>query len=156
VFAPLVELLTRQKTILQLENPERTVRISAGLHRLQTVVFVVQLLILILLMLILGAGGNASISGWFLWVGLPLTLFVLVFAERAWREEPKFLPLLRYSILTATASAIPAMLGALAWRFEGISLGVLLLLVSSPLAFFVAWVRLEVLSGLIVQEKEAA
>jgi hypothetical protein len=154
VLAPLVELLNNQKTILQLENPERAVAIATGLHRLQGVVFGMQLVILALLLLALGAGGNAEISGWFLWIGLPLVLFVLVFAERAFREEPMLLALLRYGILTATASSLPAMLGALAWRFEGISLGVLLLLCSSPLAFFIAWVRLEVLAGLIPQDKE--
>jgi hypothetical protein len=153
MFAPLQYLLTEQKTILKLENPERAVRISSGLHVLQLAIFIVQLCILLVLMLFLGLGGNANISGWFLWVGLPLALFVLVFAERAFREEPKFLALLRYSILTATASTVPAMLGGLAWRFEGLSLGVLLLFACTFFAFFAAWMRLELLSGLVQQEK---
>jgi hypothetical protein len=154
MLAPLQSLLTNHKAILRLENPERGWRISSGLHLLQGAVFVVQLAVLGLMLLALGGGGNASVSGWFLWIGLPLALFVLVFTERAWREEPKFLALLRYSILTATSSAVPAMLGGLAWRFEGISLGVVVLLVSSLAAFVVAWVRLGVLAGLVAQEKD--
>jgi hypothetical protein len=154
MLAPLHDLLTNQKAILRLENPERGWRISSGLHVLQGMMFAMQLAVLALLMLVLGSGSSANVSGWFLWIGVPLALFVLVFAERAWREEPKFLGLLRYSILTATTCAVPAMLGALAWRFEGISLGVVALLVSSPVAFFVAWLRLELLAGLVAQEKD--
>jgi hypothetical protein len=154
MLSPLQTLLTEQKTILRLENPERAARISSGLGVLQLAIFIVQLGILLVLMLFLGAGGNAEVSGWFLWIGLPLALFVLFFAERAFREEPKFLALLRYSILTATASTVPAMLGALAWRFEGLSLGVVSLLVSSFIAFLAARIRLELLAGLIAQEKD--
>jgi hypothetical protein len=153
MFAPLQHLLTEQKTVLALENPERASRISSGLHVLQLAIFVVQLCILVSLTLFLGSGGNTSLSGWFLWVGLPLAIFVLVFAERAFREEPKFLALLRYSILTATSSSVPAMLGGLAWRFEGMSLGVLVLLLCTFFAFFAAWMRLELLAGLVQQEK---
>jgi hypothetical protein len=156
VLLDLQKLLIEQKTVLRLENPERALRISSGLHNLQAVVFLGQMGMVLVLLLVLGtAKTNALvISGWFLWIGLPLALFVLVFAERAFREEPQFLALLRYAILTATSSAVPAMLGGLAWRFEGWSVGVLALLLGSPLAFFAAWMRLEWLAGLVPQEKE--
>lgn len=148
------QLLTEQKTILRLENPARGAHITHGLHNLQSVVFLVQLGILLVLVLLLGTGGRASVSVWFLWVGLPITLFVLVFAELAFREEPNFLALFRYAILTATSSAVPAMLAGLAWRFEGLSLGVLALLGFCPIAFFAARMRLELLAALVPQEKD--
>lgn len=154
MLTALQKLLNEQKTVLQLENPARAERISQGLHNLQSIIFVLQLGILVLLVLWLGVGGRATISGWFLWIGLPIALFVLVFAERAFREEPNFLALFRYAILTATSSAIPAMLGGLAWRFEGLSLGVLALLGSCPIAFFAAWIRLELLAALVPQQKD--
>jgi hypothetical protein len=94
------------------------------------------------------------VSQWFLLIGISLTAFAIIFSERAFREEPDFLALLRLCILTSVSSAIPAMLAALAWRFEGLTLGVLGLLSSSSIAFLICWNRLELLVALIPQDRE--
>ena len=148
-------LLVEQKIVLRLENPERGNRITIGLRQLQIVVFVLQLIIFGLLVLILAqdAPRVVAISGWFFAIAIPLPIFTAVFSELAFREEPSFMALLRLCILTAVSSTIPAMLAALAWLFEGLTLGVAGLFSSSLIAFVVGWMRLELLAGLVPQIK---
>ncbi|MEY4529361.1 MAG: hypothetical protein RLZZ156_82 [Deinococcota bacterium] len=153
----LQQLLIEQKAVLRLDNPQRAMRITQGFHQLQLIIFLTQLLILIILVgLLLMAGSTraVSISNWFLIIGISLTAFAMIFSEKAFREEPTFLALLRLCILTSVSSSIPAMLAALAWRFEGLTLGVLGLFFSSLTAFFICWTRLELLATLIPQNPE--
>ncbi len=148
-------LLVEQKTVLRLENTERAWRIVAGLRQLQIVIFGSQVLIFGIMMLILTRSNQPPvlISGWFFAIGIPLHIFAAVFSELGLREEPGFLALLRQCILTSVSSAIPAMLAALAWLFEGLTLGVAGLFGSSLIAFMFCWVRLELLAGLVPQIK---
>jgi hypothetical protein len=158
VFYELQKLLIEQKTVLRLENPQRVLQITAGFHQLQLLIFLVQLLILTILTGLLMLFGTStrvvSVSHWFLVIGVSLTAFAIIFSEWAFREEPNFLALLRLCILSAVSSAIPTMLAALAWRFEGFTLGVLGLLGSSLIAFLICWNRLELLAALIPQDQE--
>ncbi len=145
-------LLIEQKTVLGLDNPMRGIRIAQGLHQLQLVMFLVQLLVLLVLVLLTKNSAQlVLVSNWFLVIGIALPVFVIIFSEIAFREEPNFLGLLRLSILTTVSSAIPAMLGALAWLFEGLTWGMLGLLFSSVLAFLVCWSRLILLATLVPQ-----
>jgi hypothetical protein len=154
----LQRLLIEQKAVLRLENPERGWRITQGFHQLQLGIFGVQILILgiitAVLMVFSGSTRAVIISNWFLVIGIALTAFALVFAERAFREEPNFLALLRFCILTSVSNAIPAMLATLALRFEGVTLGVLGLFISSLFAFFICWNRLELLAAFVPQSLE--
>jgi hypothetical protein len=158
VFYELQKLLIEQKVVLRLNNPERGLRITQGFHQLQVIIFLVQILIFTILTVFLTLFGSATrevvISQWFLLIGISLTAFVIIFSERAFREEPNFLALLRLCVLTSVSSAIPTMLAALAWRFEGLTLGVLGLLGSSGIAFVICWIRLELLAVLIPQNQE--
>jgi hypothetical protein len=145
-------LLIEQKTVLCLDNPMRGFRISQGLHQLQLVMFLVQIVVLLVLVLFAkSSGSRVLVSNWFLIIGISLVVFMAVFSERAFREEPSFLALLRLCILTSVSSAIPAMLGTLAWLFEGLTWGVLGLFGSSLVAFVVCWSRLTLLAGLVPQ-----
>lgn len=154
----LQKLLIEQKAVLHLSNPQRGMRISEGFHQLQILIFLVQFVILLILITALMLFGGVTrvvlVSNWFLIIGISLTAFALIFSETAFREEPNFLALLRLCILTSVSSAIPAMLAALAWRFEGLTLGVGGLLISSIVAFFICWTRLELLAVLIPQNLE--
>jgi hypothetical protein len=145
-------LLIEQKTVLGLDNPMRGFRITQGLHQLQLVMFLVQLLVLLVLMIFTKTSAQqVLVSNWFLVIGIALPVFMIIFSEIAFREEPNFLGLLRLTILTTVSSAIPAMLGALAWLFEGLTLGVVGLLFSSLIAFLVCWSRLQLLAILVPQ-----
>ncbi len=148
-------LLVEQKIVLRLENPERGAKVTIGLRQLQIAMFISQWLIFGLLILILARDTPrvVAVSGWFFAIAIPLPIFVAVFSELAFREEPSFTALLRLCIQTAVSSSIPAMLAALAWLFEGLTLGVAGLFGSSLIAFVVCWVRLELLAGLVPQIK---
>ena len=154
----LQKLLIEQKAVLHLDNPQRGLRITEGLHQLQLTIFLSQMLILIVLVVLLMLFGSptrvVTVSNWFLLIGISLTAFAIIFSERAFREEPNFLALLRLCILTSVSSAIPTMLAALGWRFEGLTLGVTGLLLSSLMAFFICWNRLELLAAFIPQDQE--
>ena len=156
----LQKLLIEQKSVLQLDNPQRGLRITQGFHQLQLIIFWLQVLIFLIvtgLLVVFGESTRAVIvSNWFLLIGISLTAFTIIFSERAFREEPNFLGLLRLCILTSVSSAIPVMLATLAWRFEGLTLGVLGLFGSSLVAFLVCWTRLELLAVLIPKSSEAA
>ena len=155
----LQKLLIEQKSVLRLDNPKRGLRITQGFHPLQLIIFLVQMLILMIitgLLLFSGSTRVVVVSNWFLPIGISLTAFAIIFSERAFREEPDFLALLRLCILTSVSSAIPAMLAALAWRFEGLTFGVLGLFGSSLMAFLVCWTRLELLAVLVPQNQEEA
>lgn len=154
----LQRLLIEQKTVLRLANPERGVRVAQGLRQLQIAMFVVQvgLIFLVMLGILLTRGSSRVVEvwTWFLVIGVSLHVFAAVFSERAFREEPSFPTLMRFCILTAVSSAIPAMLAALAFLFEGFSWGVLGLLASSLVAFVIGRSRLELLSFLVPQLQE--
>ena len=151
------QLLT-DKTILRATNPTRARRITLGLHQLQSAIFIVQCAVLLGLVLGLWLTRGTterlvSVSGWFLIIGLALSLLVAGWSELAYREEPSFAMLLRWTILNATSSSIPIMLAGLAWLFEGLTVGVGFLTLGSVAAFFVSWQRLELLAMLVPQQQ---
>jgi hypothetical protein len=80
---------------------------------------------------------------WFLLIGLAIFVFMALFAERAFWEEPSTRAGLHLAILLGVSSSLLAILGFLALVLEGLTLGVAALLISSGAALYFSMLRVE-------------
>ncbi len=153
----LQKLLIEQKQVLRAEQPARGLSIARGLHEAQIAIFLVQLILMIGLSTILFIGGTTPkaypFSGWFMAIGIPIAIFVAVFAELSLRQEPTFPNVLQYSILTGVTAAIPFNLGALVLLLEGVTIGAGILVGSSLVTIVIVHSRLDLLAFLIPQDQ---
>jgi hypothetical protein len=80
---------------------------------------------------------------WFLLIGLTIYVFMALWAERAFWEEPSTRAGLHLAILLGVSSALLAILGFLALILEGLTLGVAALFISSGGALYLSMLRVE-------------
>jgi hypothetical protein len=80
---------------------------------------------------------------WFLLIGFAIFVFMALFAERAFWEDPSTRAGLHLAILLGVSSSLLAILGFLALVLEGLTLGVAALLISSGAALYFCILRLE-------------
>ncbi len=80
---------------------------------------------------------------WFLLIGLVIFVFMALFSERAFWEEPSTRAGLHLAILLGVSSSLLAILGFLALVIEGLTLGVAVLLISSGAALYFSLLRVE-------------
>jgi hypothetical protein len=80
---------------------------------------------------------------WFLLIGFAIFVFMALFAERAFWEEPSTRAGLHLAILLGVSSSLLAILGFLGLVLEGLTLGVAALLISSGAALYFSMLRVE-------------